>query len=362
VVLLLLSVAFVDTISVKLYYIGNAIPKPNLVTYFCRVNSINEIFSIDNAAAFEAQAVAIFKYQAENCAVYNSYIYHLGLQPALINQLADIPYLPISFFKTHEVLSDSRKPEIVFSSSGTTGMVQSRHLVTDVKVYEDSFNKAFEQFYGKIEDTCLLALLPSYLEREGSSLIYMVDALLKQSKHPESGYFLHNYQELFTKLEQLKAAGQKTILIGVTYALLDFLEAYQVNFPELIVMETGGMKGKRKEMVREELHDVLKAGFGVHAIHSEYGMTELLSQAYSAGDGIFKCPGWMKIVLRDTNDPLSLLENQQTGGINVIDLANINSCSFIATQDLGRIYTDGSFEVLGRFDHADIRGCNLLVQ
>ena len=326
------------------------------------MNAIHEIFSINSAAAFEAQALAIFKQQAEHCAVYKSYLHHLGIAPDKISQVADIPYLPISFFKTHEVLSDRRKPEIVFSSSGTTGMVQSKHLVTDVKIYEDSFNKAFTQFYGAIEDTCLLALLPSYLERDGSSLIYMVDALLKQSKHPESGYFLHNYEELFKTLQQLQAAGQKTILMGVTYALLDFLEAYPLNFPDLIVMETGGMKGKRKEMVREELHEVLKAGFGVSAIHSEYGMTELLSQAYSAGEGIFNCPPWMRIVLRDTNDPLSLLKNQQTGGINVIDLANINSCSFIATQDLGRLHADGSFEVLGRFDHADIRGCNLLVQ
>ncbi|MEJ5960635.1 acyl transferase [Pedobacter immunditicola] len=326
------------------------------------MNAINEIFTINSVAAFEAQAVAIFKQQAENCAVYKSYLYHLGIEPARINQVEAIPYLPISFFKTHEVLSDNRKPEIVFSSSGTTGMVQSKHLVTDVKVYEDSFNKTFAQFYGNIEDTCLLALLPSYLERDGSSLIYMVDALLKQSKHPESGYFLHNYEELYKTLQQLQLAGQKTILIGVTYALLDFLEAFPLNFPELIVMETGGMKGKRKEMVREELHEVLKGGFGVSAIHSEYGMTELLSQAYSAGEGIFNCPPWMKVVLRDTNDPLSLLKNKQTGGINVIDLANINSCSFIATQDLGRLHPDGSFEVLGRFDHADIRGCNLLVQ
>jgi len=326
------------------------------------VNLNKEIFSINNEDVFNTYALNIFKRQAKNCAVYKSYLYHLGVQPETITKVSEIPFLPISFFKTHEVLSDSRTPEIVFSSSGTTGTVQSRHLVTDVGIYEDSFHKAFEQFYGNIEDICLLALLPSYLERDGSSLIYMVDALLKKSKHEESGYFLYNSEELYNKLLKLKALGQKTILIGVTYALLDFIETYELNFPELIVMETGGMKGKRKEMVREELHEVLKAGFGVNAIHSEYGMTELLSQAYSYGEGIFNCPSWMKIVLRDTNDPLSLIQNQQTGGINVIDLANINSCSFIATQDLGRVYTDGSFEVLGRFDHADIRGCNLLVQ
>lgn len=307
-------------------------------------------------------ALAIFRHQAEHCAVYASYIQYLNISPAEISHVKDIPYLPISFFKTHEVKSDAKIPEIIFSSSGTTGMVQSRHLVTDVSIYEDSFNKAFEQFYGKIEDTCLLALLPSYLERDGSSLIYMVDALLKQSKHSDSGYFLHNHDELFHRLKKLQKNNQRTILIGVTYALLDFIEQYQLDFPELIVMETGGMKGKRKEMVREELHNLLQTGFGVNAIHSEYGMTELLSQAYSFGEGIFHCPAWMKIVLRDTNDPLSLIQNQQTGGINVIDLANVNSCSFIATQDLGKRYSDGSFEVLGRFDNADIRGCNLLVQ
>jgi phenylacetate-coenzyme A ligase PaaK-like adenylate-forming protein len=330
--------------------------------YFCGVNAHHPIFSIANEQAFEEHALLIFKHQSTNCAVYQSYLYHLGVDPNQIKRVADIPYLPVAFFKSHEVVSDSKQPEIVFSSSGTTGMVQSRHLVTDVKVYQDSFNLAFQQFYGNIADLCLLALLPSYLERDGSSLIYMVDELLAQSTHPSSGYFLHNHEELYETLKTLKAAKQKTILIGVTYALLDFLEAHQLDFPELIVMETGGMKGKRKEMVREELHEVLQAGFGVPSIHSEYGMTELLSQAYSYGKGIFNCPPWLKIVLRDTNDPLSLITTQQTGGINIIDLANVNSCSFIATQDLGRVYADGSFEVLGRFDQADIRGCNLLVQ
>ncbi|SMC98972.1 LuxE/PaaK family acyltransferase [Pedobacter nyackensis] len=320
-----------------------------------------QIFSISNALEFEQTSLAIFNHQARNCQVYKAYISHLRINPEEVTSVTQIPYLPISFFKTHEVLSSLATPEIVFSSSGTTGMVQSRHIVTDVEVYEESFNKAFELFYGKIENTCLLALLPSYLERDGSSLIYMVDALLKQSKHPDSGYFLHNHSDLYHKLQKLKEAGQKTILIGVTYALLDFIEQYKVEFPDLIVMETGGMKGKRKEMVREELHQLLQDGFGVNAIHSEYGMTELLSQAYSSGIGIFNCPPWMKIYLRDTNDPLSLVSNNRTGGINVIDLANINSCSFIATQDLGRLFPDGSFEVLGRFDNADIRGCNLLV-
>lgn len=320
-----------------------------------------QIFSISNVHEFEQTSLAVFNHQAKNCQVYKEYISHLRINPKDISSSAQIPFLPISFFKTHKVVSSTDAPEIVFSSSGTTGMVQSQHLVTSVKVYEQSFNLAFEQFYGKIENTCLLALLPSYLERDGSSLIYMVDALLKQSKHPDSGYFLHNHDDLYHKLQKLQQTNQKTILIGVTYALLDFIEQHKLHFPNLIVMETGGMKGKRKEMVREELHQLLQEGFGVNTIHSEYGMTELLSQAYSSGIGIFNSPAWMKIYLRDTNDPLSLAPNNRTGGINVIDLANINSCAFIATQDLGRLFPDGSFEVLGRFDNADIRGCNLLV-
>ena len=323
---------------------------------------IGHIFSLNNEADFEKTALDIFNHQAKNCKVYKDFIYHLGIEPETITSHLEIPFLPISFFKTHQVVSTSNEPAIIFSSSGTTGQIQSKHLVSDVKIYEQSFNLAFEQFYGAIENTCLLALLPSYLERDGSSLIYMIDSLLTQSEHPKSGYFLHDLENLYMTLKELQKAGQKTILIGVTYALLDFIEQFQLHFPELIVMETGGMKGKRKEMVREELHQTLCTGFGVNKIHSEYGMTELLSQAYSNGDGIFKTPNWMKILLRDTSDPLSLLESKKSGGINVIDLANLNSCSFIATQDLGKVYADGNFEVLGRFDNADIRGCNLLVQ
>lgn len=331
--------------------------------YFCRVKDlIKQIFSISNNEQFEETCLEVFKHQAENCSVYKDYISHLRVKPEAIKSSGEIPFLPIGFFKTHEVLSSTDPVEITFSSSGTTGMSQSKHLVTDLSVYDQSFNLAFEQFYGPIENTCFLALLPSYLERDGSSLIYMVDALIRDSKHPDSGYFLHNHEELYQKLTQLQASGEKTILIGVTYALLDFIEKYQLNFPELVVMETGGMKGKRKEMVREELHQLLQEGFGVADIHSEYGMTELLGQAYSKGVGIFNCPPWMKIYLRDINDPLSLISNKSSGGINVIDLSNVNSCAFIATQDLGRLFPDGSFEVLGRFDNADIRGCNLLVQ
>ncbi|WP_394346874.1 LuxE/PaaK family acyltransferase [Pedobacter nototheniae] len=321
-----------------------------------------DIFSIQNTAQFNVVALETFKFQANNCAVYKEYIHHLGVNVQSVNRVEQIPFLPISFFKSHNILSSTNPIEITFSSSGTTGMVTSSHHVTDVKLYEQSYLQAFNQFYGNIEDYCFLALLPSYQQRSGSSLIYMVNDLIEKSKHSKSGYFLYNHDDLLNTLLDLKSKNQKTVLIGVTYALLDFIEQHDVNFPDLIVMETGGMKGKRKEMVREELHEQLTKGFGIKSIHSEYGMTELLSQAYSLGEGVFNCPNWMQVLIRDTNDPLTLIEKGKTGGINVIDLANINSCSFIATQDLGRINNDGSFEVLGRFDNADIRGCNLLVQ
>lgn len=332
--------------------------------YFCPVNlSPGHFFSISNEQDFNESALAVFRHQAINCEIYRQYISHLGVNPQEVKYYQNIPFLPISFFKSHAVVSSAAPVEITFSSSGTTGQITSKHLVQEVSIYEKSYNKAFELFYGKPSEYCILALLPSYLERDGSSLIYMVDDLLKQSIHPLSGYFLHNHQELFETLNKLKADGQKTLLIGVTYALLDFTEQYQIEFPELIVMETGGMKGKRKEMVRAELHHLLCDAFGVKHIHSEYGMTELLSQAYSKGNGIFECPPWMKILLRDTSDPLSILSQANTtGGVNVIDLANINSCSFIATQDLGKTHGENSFEIMGRFDNADIRGCNLLVQ
>lgn len=322
----------------------------------------SDIFSISSAEAFEKLSLSVFAYQAATNPVYKEYLQHLKISADSVKSLSDIPFLPISFFKTHEVITENQKAEITFSSSGTTGMIQSRHLVSDVAVYTESFTKAFEFFYGKPSDYCFLALLPSYLEREGSSLILMVEDLIKLSGHPQSGFFLHNHDDLYKAIQKQEAKGQKTILIGVTYALLDFIEKYPMQLKHTIIMETGGMKGKRKEMVREELHEVLQQGFGVDSIHSEYGMTELLSQGYSDGKGIFCCPPWMKILTRDTNDPLSLSTTSQSGGVNVIDLANINSCSFIATQDLGKVYEDGSFEILGRFDNSDIRGCNLLVQ
>ena len=320
-----------------------------------------QIFSINTEREFIDAALAVFQFQALNCKIYREFISNLGIASAEISSIDKIPFLPISFFKSHEVVSDSVMPEIAFTSSGTTGMINSRHIVTYVSWYEESFRKAFGLFYGDIESYCVLALLPSYLEREGSSLIYMAEDLVKRSNNPHSGFYLYNHDDLFTQLKRQQEINKPTILIGVTFALLDFVEQYQIDFPELIVMETGGMKGRRKELIREELHQTLCNGFGVKSIHSEYGMTELLSQAYSKGDGIFNCPPWMRIITRDTNDPMTSLKGSQTGGINVIDLANINSCSFIATQDLGKIYPDGSFEVLGRFDNSDIRGCNLLI-
>jgi hypothetical protein len=253
-------------------------------------------------------------------------------------------------------------PEIIFTSSGTTGSSQSKHLVSDVRIYEESYRQCFRHFFGEINKYAILALLPSYSEREGSSLIYMVDDLIRLSENEKSGYFLYNRTDLYNTLKELQEGCVPTILIGVTYALLDFVESYSLNFPELIVMETGGMKGRRKELIRQELHDILRSGFGVNAIHSEYGMTELLSQAFSKGSGIFNCPNWMKILIRDINDPLTILPSGKTGGINIIDLANLNSCSFIASQDLGKTAEDHSFEVLGRFDNSDIRGCNLMVE
>ncbi len=344
----------------------------------------DNFFNRSPSDEFKRMALAVFRYQAAENNVYRQYITSLKINADRVTELEQIPFLPVEFFKTHIIESGFRiqdsgfdtgkagmkNPEsIVFTSSGTTGIIQSKHYVTDASIYEKSYLKGFRHFYGNVEEYCILALLPSYLEREGSSLIYMVDDLIKKSKHPESGFYLHNYMELAEKLKQLEAKGQKTILIGVTYALLDFIGMHsplerglRAVSDNIIVMETGGMKGKRKEMVREELHETLCKGFGVNAIHSEYGMTELLSQAYSKGDGIFNCPPWMQVLIRDINDPFSFLPSGKTGGINVIDLANINSCSFIATQDLGKKHADNSFEVLGRFDNSDIRGCNLLVE
>jgi phenylacetate-coenzyme A ligase PaaK-like adenylate-forming protein len=323
--------------------------------------STHDIFTISNQKQFDKIALKVFRFQYENNLVYREFCDFLKTDVQKVKSIQQIPFLPIQFFKSHSVVSNTNPIQASFTSSGTTGMSTSKHLVTDISIYEESYRKGFSQFYGNIEDYVVLALLPSYLEREGSSLIHMVDDLIQLSNQAESGFYLHNYDELIEKLIQLDQAGQNVILIGVTYALLDLIEKHTFQLENTIIMETGGMKGKRKEMIREELHQQLCEGFGVNTIHSEYGMTELLSQAYSLGEGIFECPSWMQILVRDTEDALSYVREGKTGGINVIDLANINSCSFIATQDLGKKYPNGSFEVLGRFDHSDIRGCNLMV-
>lgn len=321
----------------------------------------NAIFNIQSNKQFEELALQVFKFQFENNRVYRSFCDLLNKHPSDVKTILDIPFLPIQFFKTHNVLSSKDTIQTTFSSSGTTGSMTSKHMVTHLEIYEDSFNKGFQHFYGHIEDYVVLALLPSYLEREGSSLIYMVDALINHSKHPESGFYLNNLSELKDNLTRLDSEGKKVLLIGVSFALLDFVETYKFNLKNTIVMETGGMKGRRKELIRDELHKQLKLGFGVDTIHSEYGMTELLSQAYSHGNGLFKTPNWMRILTRDTEDALTINPAEIAGGINVIDLANINSCSFIATQDLGKVYKNNTFEVIGRFDNSDIRGCNLMV-
>jgi phenylacetate-coenzyme A ligase PaaK-like adenylate-forming protein len=323
--------------------------------------STHDIFTISNQKQFDKIALKVFRFQYENNLVYREFCDFLKTDVQKVKSIQQIPFLPIQFFKSHSVVSNTNPIQASFTSSGTTGMSTSKHSVTDISIYEESYRKGFSQFYGNIEDYVVLALLPSYLEREGSSLIHMVDDLIQLSNQAESGFYLHNYDELIEKLIQLDQAGQNVILIGVTYALLDLIEKHTFQLENTIIMETGGMKGKRKEMIREELHQQLCEGFGVNTIHSEYGMTELLSQAYSLGEGIFECPSWMQILVRDTEDALSYVREGKTGGINVIDLANINSCSFIATQDLGKKYPNGSFEVLGRFDHSDIRGCNLMV-
>lgn len=323
--------------------------------------STHDIFTISNQKQFDKIALKVFRFQYENNLVYREFCDFLKTDVQKVKSIEQIPFLPIQFFKSHSVISSTNPIATTFTSSGTTGMITSKHLVTDVRIYEESYRKGFSQFYGNIEDYVVLALLPSYLEREGSSLIHMVDDLIELSNQDESGFYLHNYDELIAKLIQLDHLGQNVILIGVTYALLDLIEKHSFQLKNTIIMETGGMKGKRKEMIREELHQELCNGFGVKSIHSEYGMTELLSQAYSLGEGIFECPSWMQILIRDTEDALSYVKEGKTGGINVIDLANINSCSFIATQDLGKKYPNKSFEVLGRFDHSDIRGCNLMV-
>jgi len=321
----------------------------------------NNVFNIKNKEDFKQMAFSVFRHQFENNKVYRSFCDLLYIHPSDIHSLEQIPFLPIQFFKNKKIISSLEEVQEVFTSSGTTGSITSKHYVTDIEFYKESYLKGFAHFYGNIEDYAVLALLPNYLERKGSSLVYMVADLIKRSKNKKSGFYLNNIDELAKKLIHLDKKGQKIVLIGVSFALLDLIEKHKFQLKNTIVMETGGMKGRRKELVRDELHQILQNGFGVDAIHSEYGMTELLSQGYSKGNGIFGTPSWMRILTRDTEDALTILPTGKAGGINVIDLANYNSCSFLATQDLGKVHQNGTFEIIGRFDNSDIRGCNLMV-
>lgn len=329
---------------------------------FNRTEYKNKIFSIQNNEDFNALALEVFKYQAQNVKVYKEFLSFLKTDLNAITNIDEIPFLPVEFFKTHIIAEDSTAYEKLFTSSGTGNQSFSKHYVKDLSMYEESFLKSFELFYGDISEYCIIGLLPSYLERQGSSLIYMCDELIKKSRNENSGYYLHEYGKLSSLLQMFNETKQKTLLIGVSFALIDFAETHPLILNDHItLMETGGMKGRRKEMIREELHSILCNAFGKKSIHSEYGMTELLSQAYSKGEGIFNCPPWMKILCRDVNDPLSKSVNGRAGRIHIVDLANINSCVFIASQDIGKVHENGSFEILGRMDGSEQRGCNLLI-
>jgi phenylacetate-coenzyme A ligase PaaK-like adenylate-forming protein len=319
----------------------------------------DSIFSITSPEAFESKALETFRYQYANVSIYRNFCDAIKTDISAIKKVKDIPFLPIQFFTSEKVLVSGLEPQITFSSSGTTGSTPAKHFVADIELYRKSFLAGFRRYYGEPSEYAVLALLPSYLEREGSSLVYMADNFIEASENPKSGFYLNDLDKLVATLTALEASQTKTLLLGVSFALLDLVEKHKFTLQNTIVMETGGMKGRRKEMIREELHSILKKGLGLDNIHSEYGMTELLSQAYSKGDGVFSCPPWMKVLTRDPEDPFTYIEGK-TGGINVIDLANRYSCSFIATQDLGKIYSDGNFEILGRFDTSDIRGCNLM--
>ena len=322
--------------------------------------NLEDIFHPFSDEEFEKHALALFYYQYEKNETYRSFCNMLKINIRNITTLTQIPFLPISFFKTHRVKTGDFEPEIEFLSSGTTGDETSRHFVKTLKLYESSFLQSFEYFYGNSHNYCFLALLPNYVEQKKSSLIYMMNRLIVGSKYAESGFYLYNHEELFEKLSTLKEKKIKTILFGVSFALLDFVENFTGSFPDLIVFETGGMKGRRPEMVKSELHQILCNAFNVKHIHSEYGMCELLSQAYSFGQNLFVTPPWMKLLLRDEKDPLHCSMDLNTGAINVVDFANLHSCAFVATDDLGKRAANGMIEILGRLDATQIRGCNLM--
>jgi hypothetical protein len=308
----------------------------------------------------EEKTLQLFRFQAEHVEVYKRFLSYLNIDPGQIHSPEQIPFLPVSFFKSHSIVTDGTSADFHFSSSSTTGGIPSKHFVPDLKIYEWAFKNSFDSFYGGHKNYCILGLLPNYLEREGSSLVYMVDRMIKESKYPSSNFFLDDFKALHEQLVLNEKDGIPTLLIGVTYALLDFAAQFPIPLKNTIVMETGGMKGRRKEMLRAEVHSELKKAFSLPTIHSEYGMTELLSQAYSKGDGIFQTPPWMRIMAADLNDARTLLPPDQAGSINIIDLANIYSCAFIATDDLGIIHPDSTFEIIGRKDNSDVRGCGLM--
>lgn len=323
---------------------------------------IQKVFTA-NPENFNTIALDVFNFQYHHNQVYREYCSLLKIEPGDVNRITQIPFLPIHFFKTHTVISTDFKPQAVFESSGTTQTINSRHFVKDLSLYQDSFINTFELYYGKPGNWCIIGLLPSYLERKNSSLVMMVETLVQQSHHPHSGFYLYDFHKLQSVLQQLENQQQKTLLIGVTFALLDFAGQYPATLEHTLIMETGGMKGRWQEMTRQQVHESLMAAFGQQSIHSEYGMTELLSQAYSYGSGIFTTPPWMKVLIREEDDPFAVQdagERTISGAINVIDLANIYSCSFIATEDAGKLHSNGSFEVMGRLDNTDIRGCSLM--
>ncbi|MCF8341475.1 MAG: acyl transferase [Chitinophagaceae bacterium] len=328
----------------------------NLLDYS---NFQQELFDF-NKFSFEDKALALFKLQYANNLVYKDFVDRMGYNPIEVNELTKIPFLPVGFFKSHSIIAEGYLPELVFESSGTTGMINSQHLVHDVSIYKQSFIEGFKQFYGNPEEWVIIGLLPAYLERQGSSLVYMVNDLIAFSKNTDSGFYLYEYEQLYQLLLQLESKQQKVLLIGVTFALLDFSEQFEMNLKHTVIMETGGMKGRRKEMTRVEVHEQLTCRLGLQSIHSEYGMTEMLSQGYSYGEGIFYPSKTMKVMIRSEDDPMEV-QSMGTGIINVIDLSNVYSCAFIATEDVGRVYDDGRFEVRGRVDNSDIRGCSLLM-
>lgn len=319
-----------------------------------------EIFSIKTKSDFEVMALKIFQFQYENNAIYRNFVDFMKIDSSSIKSISQIPFLPIELFKNHKIVSGDFCEEALFLSSGTGSMSRSKHYVKSLQLYENSFMKSFEIFFGNVDEYSVFALLPSYIEQGNSSLVYMVEKIIEKSRKGVGGFYLHDFEKLSSDLKEVKSKGLKVFLIGVTYALLDFSEKFAMDLSDAIIVETGGMKGRKEEMLKSELHSILKTKFGVSKIYSEYGMAELLSQAWSEGEGVFRNPPWMKILVREETDPLNVSETQGRGGINIIDLANLYSCSFIETQDLGKLHSDGSFEILGRFSGSDVRGCSLL--